>query len=216
MLDLLLGGEAPGDIDSLQRVRFSGVVQAGQPLQVNWQARGQDWRFSLSQSGREVCRGNATGNATAAPDAVVPAEDVAATPPFTDAGGCYAMLPHSGNMCLLQGIASDGDLRSWGEAVITADNPLLRGDQLSAWCGLEYAAQLLACHGALQQGGLRKAHIVMLRTLHCHRNALPVGSQLQAKIAIISQQDDALSAGFVVRENAGTALCSGELTAVFA
>jgi predicted hotdog family 3-hydroxylacyl-ACP dehydratase len=61
------------------------------------------------------------------------------------------LIPHSGTMCLL------GTVQQFDETQITctaqshrdALNPLRSGDQLSSACGVEYAAQAMAVHGAL-------------------------------------------------------------------
>ena len=210
LLDTLLASSAPANISSLQRVRFSAAVQPGVALQVNWQAKGDDWRFSVSQAGREVCRGNASAS-----EFPTPLPSTATALPFIDADASYRKLPHSGAMRLLQQIASDGEQRAWGMAEIRADNPLLRNGELSAWCGLEYAAQLLACYGSLQQGELRSTHIVMARALHSYQQTLSVGSKLYATIRITSRQSDALSAEFLISNSNRTALCGGEFTALF-
>ena len=60
-------------------------------------------------------------------------------------------IPHQGNMCLLDAV------QSWDEVNINclaithraADNPLRAHDQLGIACGIEYAAQAMAIHGAL-------------------------------------------------------------------
>ena len=60
-------------------------------------------------------------------------------------------IPHQGDMCLLDAV------QSWDEANISciaithraADNPLRAHDQLGIACGIEYAAQAMAIHGAL-------------------------------------------------------------------
>ena len=60
-------------------------------------------------------------------------------------------IPHQGDMCLLDVV------QSWDEANISciaithraADNPLRAHDQLGIACGIEYAAQAMAIHGAL-------------------------------------------------------------------
>ena len=60
-------------------------------------------------------------------------------------------IPHQGDMCLLEAV------QSWDEANISciaithraADNPLRAHDQLGIACGIEYAAQAMAMHGAL-------------------------------------------------------------------
>ncbi len=58
------------------------------------------------------------------------------------------LIPHEGAMCLLDAV------EQWDEIRITcrtgshrnAANPLRRGNQLEAICGLEYAAQAMAVH----------------------------------------------------------------------
>jgi predicted hotdog family 3-hydroxylacyl-ACP dehydratase len=62
-----------------------------------------------------------------------------------------ALLPHTGNMCLLEAV------QDWNGDEITClasshrdpDNPLRRGDLLPAVCGVEYAAQAMGVHGRL-------------------------------------------------------------------
>ena len=62
-----------------------------------------------------------------------------------------AMIPHAGDMCLLDGVLMwDAD----GISCISAshhrrDNPLRVQDRLSVINGIEYAAQAMAVHGAL-------------------------------------------------------------------
>jgi predicted hotdog family 3-hydroxylacyl-ACP dehydratase len=60
-------------------------------------------------------------------------------------------IPHRGPMCLLD------EVLSWDEARIScratshrlADNPLRAHGRLGAACGVEYAAQAMAVHGAI-------------------------------------------------------------------
>lgn len=60
-------------------------------------------------------------------------------------------IPHQGDMCLLDRV------RTWDQASISciavshrsADNPLRAHGQLGITCGIEYAAQAMAIHGAL-------------------------------------------------------------------
>lgn len=60
-------------------------------------------------------------------------------------------IPHRGRMCLLDGV------ESWDEENICCraashhaeDNPLRAHGRLGAACGIEYAAQAMAVHGAL-------------------------------------------------------------------
>ena len=64
------------------------------------------------------------------------------------------LIPHGGAMCLLDSIDS------WAEDFIVCratshrrlDNPLRDDSGLRALCGIEYAAQAIAAHGALLRG----------------------------------------------------------------
>ena len=68
-----------------------------------------------------------------------------------DRGWIESHIPHQGRMCLLD------EVLSWDTARITcrasshrlADNPLRAHDRLGAACGVEYAAQAMAVHGAI-------------------------------------------------------------------
>ena len=64
-------------------------------------------------------------------------------------------IPHHGRMCLLD------EVIAWSAAGIScrsnthreADNPLRANGRLGIACGIEYAAQAMAVHGALVAGG---------------------------------------------------------------
>jgi predicted hotdog family 3-hydroxylacyl-ACP dehydratase len=76
------------------------------------------------------------------------------TPPLGRAA-IARLVPHAGAMCLLdralswdaQGIACEADNHR------DPANPLRRGGLLPAICGVEYALQAMALHGALLAGG---------------------------------------------------------------
>jgi predicted hotdog family 3-hydroxylacyl-ACP dehydratase len=73
------------------------------------------------------------------------------TQPILDHAWITGHIPHQGSMCLLDYV------ESWSEETIlcrssshrTAANPLRSHGQLGAACGIEYAAQAMAVHGAL-------------------------------------------------------------------
>lgn len=76
------------------------------------------------------------------------------TPPL-DRGAIARLVPHGGAMCLLdRALFWDAD-----SIVCEADrhrdpaNPLRRDGRLPAMCGVEYALQAMALHGALLAGG---------------------------------------------------------------
>lgn len=82
------------------------------------------------------------------------------------------LIPHSGPMCLLDGVvqwdASRIQCVSRGHRA--ADNPLRSGDQLPAVCGIEYAMQAMAVHGGLSGKVGRRpraGYLASLRNLDC-------------------------------------------------
>jgi predicted hotdog family 3-hydroxylacyl-ACP dehydratase len=60
-------------------------------------------------------------------------------------------IPHSGSMCLLDEVATWDDVRIRCMASSHRDprNPLRANGRLAAVCGVEYAAQAMAVHGAV-------------------------------------------------------------------
>ncbi|MDQ0140667.1 hydroxymyristoyl-ACP dehydratase [Cupriavidus necator] len=62
-----------------------------------------------------------------------------------------ARIPHHGSMCLLDGVVAwdAASIRCTAASHTHTDNPLRAQDRLSAVCGIEYAAQAMAVHGAL-------------------------------------------------------------------
>lgn len=60
-------------------------------------------------------------------------------------------IPHQGTMCLLDSVESwDTDfIQCRANSHRDSDNPLRAFQQLSTACGIEYAAQAMAIHGAL-------------------------------------------------------------------
>ncbi|UZR30002.1 hotdog family protein [Methylococcus mesophilus] len=68
-------------------------------------------------------------------------------------------IPHAGAMCLLDRVlAWDTDrLRCLATSHLRPDNPLRSDGRLSAVCGIEYAAQATAVHGALRADGHEEA-----------------------------------------------------------
>lgn len=66
-----------------------------------------------------------------------------------------AHIPHQGDMCLLDRVVKWDEQRIQCQAGShrLGDNPLRSRDRLSAACGIEYAAQAMAVHGALLASG---------------------------------------------------------------
>ncbi len=75
----------------------------------------------------------------------------AATPGPLDHAWIAARIPHSGAMCLLDAVQAWDESRICCVATCHRDphNPLRSRGRLAAVCGVEYAAQAMAVHGAL-------------------------------------------------------------------
>jgi predicted hotdog family 3-hydroxylacyl-ACP dehydratase len=94
-----------------------------------------------------------------------------------DKAGITRLIPHAGNMCLLDGV------RRWDGAGIecatdshrSMHNPLWRNGRLGALCGVEYAAQAMALHSALAGGEVdqpRQGYLASLRHVVCRGDRL--------------------------------------------
>src|SRR5579862_1253216 len=87
------------------------------------------------------------------------------------------LIPHAGAMCLLDGVVrwDATQIRCISQTHRDAENPLRASGQLSALCGIEYAAQAMAIHGGLAGniGGKPKAgYLVSLRDVLCRHRRL--------------------------------------------
>jgi len=72
-------------------------------------------------------------------------------PAQPDHAWIVAHIPHQGTMCLLNHVVMWDEQRIQCQASShrMTDNPLRSRDQLNSACGIEYAAQAMAVHGAL-------------------------------------------------------------------
>ncbi len=88
-----------------------------------------------------------------------------------------AHVPHRGNMCLLHRVLAWDQLKVQCDAISHRDsaNPLRAHGRLGSVCGIEYAAQAMALHGALLAAPSldtpRAGYLVSVRstTLHVAR-----------------------------------------------
>lgn len=83
-----------------------------------------------------------------------------------------ALVPHGGTMVLLDRVqAWDASaVHCRARSHLDPANPLRRAGRLSACCGLEYALQAAAAHGALLAGGVAQAagYVASLRAVELH------------------------------------------------
>ncbi len=93
-----------------------------------------------------------------------------------DRSGIARLIPHSGDMVLLDGVLhwDAAGIDCVAESHRQPANPLRRGAILGILCGIEYAAQAMALHGALGGGESqpRGGFLASLRDLACHTDRL--------------------------------------------
>jgi len=86
------------------------------------------------------------------------------------------LVPHAGAMCLLAGVTrwDDAGIDCIAEGHRAATNPLRRDGRLGILCGVEYAAQAMALHGALRAPGDRPrgGFLASLRNVAWHTDRL--------------------------------------------
>ncbi len=94
------------------------------------------------------------------------------SPPL-DHAWIAARIPHSGAMCLLDTVIAWDDTQIRCTAISHRDpgNPLRADGRLAAVCGIEYAAQAMAVHGALlanAQDRPRAGFLASVRSVEAH------------------------------------------------
>jgi predicted hotdog family 3-hydroxylacyl-ACP dehydratase len=87
------------------------------------------------------------------------------------------MIPHAGAMCLLDEVVEwDATrIRCLSHSHRAEDNPLRANNMLPALCGIEYAVQAMAVHGALSgavDGRPQAGYLASLRAVECRQNRL--------------------------------------------
>ncbi|SAL26674.1 3-hydroxylacyl-ACP dehydratase [Caballeronia cordobensis] len=78
-----------------------------------------------------------------------------------------ARIPHGGSMCLLNAVVAwDAQrIRCTATSHLAAGNPLRSRDRLASVCGIEYAAQAMAVHGALLADAGERPRVGMLASV---------------------------------------------------
>lgn len=121
------------------------------------------------------------------------------------------LLPHSGDMVLLDRISDFGEDFLIAETEIRSDNILIKHGKLATFAGIEIMAQGVAawsgCLATLADEPVRLGYLLGTRKLHIHTQEIPVGSKLQIKIKM-SIQD---STGFGVFDSQLIDLTSDEV-----
>jgi predicted hotdog family 3-hydroxylacyl-ACP dehydratase len=127
------------------------------------------------------------------------------------------LVPHAGAMCLLDRALSWDAARILCETGRHRDptNPLRRGGMLPAICGLEFAFQAMALHGALGAGAAQRVGFISsLREVTLGATRL---DDIAAPLAIEAEALVAEAGGFIYRfaiSAEGRVLLSGQAAVI--
>jgi predicted hotdog family 3-hydroxylacyl-ACP dehydratase len=130
-----------------------------------------------------------------------------------------AHLPHQGSMCLLDAVTEwDAQrIRCTAKSHRDADNPLRAHDRLGAACGIEYAAQAMAAHGALlaaADDAPRAGYLASVRGVELQVARLDdIAAELEVEAERLSGDGNTILYGFRVSA-AGRELLSGRAAVV--
>ncbi|MHB1188122.1 3-hydroxylacyl-ACP dehydratase [Thiobacillus sp.] len=130
-----------------------------------------------------------------------------------------AHLPHQGSMCLLDAVTAwDAQrIRCTASSHRHADNPLRAHDRLGAACGIEYAAQAMAAHGALlaaADDAPRAGYLASVRGVELHVARLDdIAADLEVEAERLSGDGNTILYGFRVSTD-GRELLSGRAAVV--
>lgn len=133
--------------------------------------------------------------------------------------GIAAMIPHAGDMCLLDGVLTwdAGSIRCISASHHSPRNPLRVNGRLSATSGIEYAAQAMAVHGALAgKVGYtpRAGYLASVRDVACRcRDLDEQAGELTIDARQLAGDGDRVLYEFTLRTG-NTALLSGRAAVV--
>lgn len=130
------------------------------------------------------------------------------------------LIPHQGRMCLLDAVleCTPTRLRCRASSHRQAAHPLAEAGVLRSPSAIEYAAQAMALHGALnvREGVIgRPGYIASARGVRLHvprLDALP--GDLLVEVENLAGNERQVAYRFAVREEAGQPLVEGRVTVV--
>ncbi len=131
-----------------------------------------------------------------------------------------ALIPHAGAMCLLDVVEAWDDTRIVCLTTThrSQSNPLRRGGRLGILCGIEYAAQAMAAHAALNaqsSGRQGQGYLASLRSVTFVQDRLDlVPGALAIEATCLHRETDRAVYGFGVR-NGDRSLLQGRAVVVF-
>jgi len=130
------------------------------------------------------------------------------------------LIPHQGRMCLLQSVleCSPARIRCRTRSHRDADHPLACEGVLRSAAAIEYAAQAMALHGALnlREGVIgRPGYIASARDVRLHVPRLDeVAGELLVEAENLAGNERQVAYRFAVREEEGQPLVEGRVTVV--
>lgn len=133
-----------------------------------------------------------------------------------------AHIPHQGTMCLLDRVLewSPERIRCASGSHRRIDNPLREGDRLGAVCGIEYAAQAMAVHGALMAAEAgddaepRQGFLASVRGVEFNVDRLDgIAGELDVEAERLSGDDNNILYRFAVRGD-GRLLLAGRAAVI--
>ncbi|MEO7158920.1 MAG: hotdog family protein [Polaromonas sp.] len=120
-------------------------------------------------------------------------------------------IPHQGSMCLLDSVTAwdTQQIRCEASSHRAPGNPLRAHGRLGAACGIEYAAQAMAVHGALiaeasagagdAQNGPQVGYLASVRSVVLHADRLDdLGTNLLIRAERMSGDDSTILYSFTV------------------
>jgi predicted hotdog family 3-hydroxylacyl-ACP dehydratase len=130
-----------------------------------------------------------------------------------------ALIPHAGSMCLLDSVVSwsEGAILCIATSHLSPANPLRRNGRLSAVCGIEYALQAAALHGALRGGRPQPpGYLAALRMNSLSPDPIddPAFGALLAEARLEHGDDTGLIYAIGLRTEGGRTLLDGRATII--
>ncbi len=128
-----------------------------------------------------------------------------------------ALIPHAGSMCLLASVTrwTQDAIECQATSHLDANNPLRRNGRLAALCGIEYALQAAALHGALRGGAPQPpGYLAALRMTHLTSDRLDDPALGSLKAYATREHGDAAGLLYAIRleDAAGRLLLDGRAT----
>lgn len=137
-----------------------------------------------------------------------------------DHAGIAARIPHAGRMCLLDRLLdwSATGLHAVASNHCDADHPLRTASGLLSVCGIEYAAQAMALHGALvapAEGGAAPGYLASVRGVRLAVARLDdVAGELQVRAERLAGDARQILYRFALHDDCGALLLDGRATVV--